>query len=249
MSAEFRSTRRERIGTAWANRVRAAATSRPGNRVHDAWVEAEIDKSWMAAYRLVPGAFGQPLVAEVRICPRESVEGRPAGQWSAEILGVYATAPEGGITADVIRRVSVAEHRQIGREFLDWLNRVAPDRAPAIKFTAKIPRSARKPTAGTTKLATAKFKAALPITSARKRGRPLIHGDQFFAELAREYAQRVAEGSPHPTKDLADARRVSRSRMRALLNDARKRRLLSRTGRGRSGGSLTERAQGMLQHG
>ena len=201
----------------------------------------------MVAYRLMPGQFGQPVVAEIRVFPRESTEGRPAGEWSAEVLGVYAKSPQAGITAEVIRQVSVAEHRQVGREFAEWLSGVAPDRAS--KFTIKVvPHSAKAPTRGAinTKLTEAKFKAVLP-TQKRKRGRPPIHGDQFFAELARDYAQRVAEGSAHPTKDLAESRSMSRVRMRALLNEARKRRLLSGTGRGRSGGTITERARTVLE--
>jgi hypothetical protein len=247
MSAKFRHTRRDRIGTAWANRVRAAATARSGQRVHDAWVEAEIDKSWMAAYRLVPGQFGQPVIAEIRVFPHETTEGRPAGQWSAEVLGVYAKPPQGGITAEVIRKVPVAEHRQVGRDFAEWVGGVAPDRAPVGSVTIKIPRSAKMPTRGAVnaKLTGAKFKAVLPARRS-KRGRPPIHGDRFFAELARDYAQRVAEGSPHPTKDLAEKRGISRVRMRALLSEARKRKLLSGSGRGRSGGTITNRAEGVL---
>jgi hypothetical protein len=225
--------------------VRAAATARPDNHVHDAWVEAEIDKAWMVAYRLVPGQFGQPVVAEIRVFPREGAEGRPAGEWSAEALGVYANSPKGGITAELIRKVPVAEHRQVGREFAEWLSRIAPDRAP--KFTINVPRSVKKPTSGAVnaKLTRAKLKAVLPAQR-HKRGRPPIHDEQFFAGLARDYALRVAEGSPHPTKDLAEGRGVSRVRMRALLNETRKRKFLSGTGRGRSGGTITNRAGGFL---
>jgi hypothetical protein len=144
-------------------------------------------------------------------------------------MGVQATVPEGGITAELGRRVRIGEHRRVGRQFARWLEEAE---FPGLKALAE---------------------SGAPITGyvlepavTAKRGRPRIHFDEFFAKLAKEYGQKTAEGSPRPTADLARLRGLSASRMRALLHEARKRGLLTRTSQGRSGGGLTDRASAIL---
>src|SRR5262245_12111115 len=87
--------------------------------VAEAWVETPVDATWIVAYRLVSQS-GAPVVAEMRIFPTETAKGRPAGSWSADVLGVHACAPPGGIPAELLRQVSVTAYRSAAQEFLGW---------------------------------------------------------------------------------------------------------------------------------
>src|SRR4051794_31607483 len=85
--------------------------------VRDLWVEVPIDDAWLAAFRLFD-RDGALVVGEMRVYPREPEEGskessayfatgeRPAGSWSAEMLGSKAPVPAGGLSARVARRAS-----------------------------------------------------------------------------------------------------------------------------------------------
>ena len=213
--------------------------------VHDAWVEVPLDLEWMAAYRLVAGTHGRPLVAEIRIFPRERSRDRQAGQWSAEALGVTAPIPPYGITAETIRKVRVGDHRAVGVQFARWHARNEASSKPGSKFgskftysslTARVHRTAVLPVLRRAKTLKGFVPEPLPIP---QRGRPVVHDDRFFAQLAQDYARRVTEGNVTPTADIGEKRGVSVSRMRALLHEARKRGLLSPTSQGRAGGVVT----------
>jgi hypothetical protein len=238
---------------AWARRFGA----RSRQPLREAWVEALVNDQWMAAYRLVQGQHNQPVVAEVRIFPRERTKGRPPGRWSAEVLGIDAKVPEGGISADLVRRVHMGAYRQVGRKFSRWLNRPV-DRVVGDDNAQDRPQTAPLPTAQT--ISGEHIPSALAadrtITvymlgspSTRIRGRPPLRSDEFYAKLARDYAQQVAHGSPRPTADVARRRRLSPSKVRDMLHEARRRGLLSPTVRGRFGGQLTDRAREILASG
>ena len=236
----FRTVETARPRGDWARRATSTA-ARGGRRVREAWVEAELDDQWMVAYRVVPGRHREPIIAELRIFPLERTRGRPPGRWSADVLGIEAQAPDDGISADVVRRVSVGEHRLVGQKFARWLQ----DSASQIvtpELLKQMPALAGLK--GTT---IAGHVPVPPPPGKRKRGRPPIRSEQFYAKLARDYAQRVAEGSPHPTADLARRRRWSLSKVRNMLHEARRRGLLSPTAQGRSGGGLTDRALAILK--
>lgn len=236
MAPKFHAIKARRPKSDWATQVRAAAVLRHGSdkTAHHAWVESALDSDWMVAYRIVPGQHREPVVAELRIFRREHIEGRPAGQWSADVLGIDAAAPGQGITADVIRRVSVSDHRRVGRQFAKWLDAVAP-----AVLSAQLRNQRRAPNEP-------KGKKAGEPESRAKPGRPPVHDEQFFAKLARDYAELVRFGSATPTKKLAEQRNLTPSRMRALLHDARERGMLSKAAKGRSGGGLTDSAAAML---
>jgi transposase-like protein len=74
-----------------------------------------------------------------------------------------------------------------------------------------------------------------------RRGRP----DVFYAELAKQYVDLLAEGST-PTKDLAERLGYSASSIRDLIHQARRRGLLTRASKGLAGGELTENARRLL---
>lgn len=83
--------------------------------------------------------------------------------------------------------------------------------------------------------------AAQPVAG-RRRGRD----DREYAVVAARYVQAVAEASPHPVEDVAAALFLSPSQVRNLLYEARRRELLTRAGRGRAGGHLTDKARDLL---
>src|SRR6185312_4155367 len=85
--------------------------------VRDAWFETPIDNDWIAAYRLVPGPQGEPLIGELRVFPNERIAGRPLGVWSAELLGSRVTLPDGGLSADVLRSIRLGDVRVAAPEF------------------------------------------------------------------------------------------------------------------------------------
>jgi hypothetical protein len=72
-------------------------------------------------------------------------------------------------------------------------------------------------------------------------GRP----DIFYARLANRYLQLV-ETTSSPTKSLAAEIHESQPTTRDLIHEARRRRLLTKTERGRAGGRLTEKAKRLL---
>lgn len=68
--------------------------------------------------------------------------------------------------------------------------------------------------------------------------------DIFYVQVGVRYLQLLATGSP--TKLLASELHVSQSQARDLIHEARRRKLLTKTERGRAGGRLTEKAQRLL---
>ena len=91
---------------------KTGAASRPPNapfRVtsNETWREF-VTSRWTIAYRLAL-RHGALVVSEIRIFPAEHIPGRPAGQWSAAVVGDEAKVPAGGVPAHVHRRISTRE--------------------------------------------------------------------------------------------------------------------------------------------
>jgi hypothetical protein len=191
------------------------------SKVGEAWVEAPIDDRWMVAYRLVSQA-GEPVVAELRVFPREPQQ-RPPGRWSAEILGVDAAAPTGGLPSDLLRQVTLGSYRERGGDFLGWL---AEFRAGGASLRKSSKRS----------MATAS------TTAVSARGR----SDDFYAHIAQDYVQHVNQGEARPVHAIAQNRSLPPEQVRDMIREARRRGLLTPTRRGRVGGQLTPRAAQLL---
>jgi hypothetical protein len=66
------------------------------------------------------------------------------------------------------------------------------------------------------------------------------HPDKVYALVALRYVRALERGSARPVADVAKAMGLSRSRVRDLLHEARRRGLLTRPPRGRAGGEMTE---------
>jgi hypothetical protein len=77
-----------------------------------------------------------------------------------------------------------------------------------------------------------------------RRGRP----DLFYAGFAWRYVMLLGDGSTNPVRDLAAELRAfghdyTDTQVRDYIAEARRRGLLTKSGRGRSGGQLTERGE------
>jgi hypothetical protein len=195
--------------------------------VHEAWVEMPLDDKWMTAYRLIAADHGEPVVGEIRVFPRESLNGRPPGNWTAELLGVHASVPQGGIPGDLLRHVRLGVTKEFGPAFSRWF-KGAPRRG-----TAQRPRGKRS--------------QSVPAATPPKRGRPTDRGDRFYAQLASDYMKALSGGNGNPVAVVARERSLEQAQVRDMVHQARKRGFLSGTRRGRSGGHLTAKALDALR--
>jgi hypothetical protein len=198
--------------------------------VASVWIETDLNPHWMVAFRLLP-QNGMPVIAELRIFPREDFKFRPTGEWSASHLGNRATAPAGGITAPMLRDLKLTIVRR------------------KMKETVEVFRSPESGIASILKLID--FPVSAPRTPRKKdnRGRPPLP-DLEFARIADFYVRRC-EVSRTPVQDTARHFRISIVKARARLHEARKRELLT-GGRdlwGIAGGFLTEKAKQILGRG
>ena len=192
--------------------------------VENAWLEVPLGEEWIAAYRFVIRS-GHPLIAEVRVFPRDGLEGRPAGTWSAEWLGVAASVPENGITSRLLRAIRSSHTRHLA-EIVEDLRRRGQEgllKQLGLHDGEQEEAPAKTPRRG-------------------QRGRNKL----FYARLARDYT-RIAK---RPVKTLAEKRRLSVERVRAMVYRARELGLLTRRGdgqQGQAGGALTAKAEALLR--
>lgn len=190
----------------------------------DLWVEVDVADCWRAAFRLM-SVRGKPVVAEVRLFPRDDYPKRPGGQWRAEVLGVLATELEGertvggkkvsfpplgnGIDAQLLRRIPFS----VTSEYVGRVSKPVPQ------------EEQEKP----------RKKGALP--------------EHFYAKLAAAYVARLKAGSRRPLADLARRRKLSYEQIRDAIHTARNQLSLLTKSRvqGQPGGQLTEKAEKLLE--
>ena len=220
----FRPSEVIRLLGPWGARILGCRSKSSRVKVQDGWVEVPLGDDWITAYRLIL-QDGEPVVGEVRVFPKDNVRGRPPGLWSAEIIGFKATAPRGGLPAEVLRQVQLGAYRRHGQDFLDWLHETKPSRP----ITAA-PTGVGGPGAA---------KGAKP-----RPGKP----DEFYADIAKDYVDLWTTGTPHPISQIAIRRSTSKSKVRDMVREARQRGLLTPGQRGRIGGQLTARALELLRH-
>ena len=167
-------------------------------------------------------------MAEVRIFPNEANR-LHRGRWSAEVLGVKAKVPRGGIKARLLRKVPLGEHLRFAGQFLREVREQYGD------LPFKPDRSFR-----------ARGFVAPEKTNGMRAGRK-GRSDIFYARLARDYVKAIERGSKRPVEKIAKARNLPKERVRDMLHAARKRGLLTRGFRGHSVGELTEKGRKLLE--
>lgn len=187
--------------------------------------KARVIEEWVAAYRLVPGTDGLPVVAELRIHPSEPGP-HNIDQWS----GNPESVPAGGLTARLLRRVP------LGRESLELRDVIEKFRAEG--FTDQMVDRLL----GQHGMSVRGFLRKAPSRPGR-RGRD----DVYYAELALQYRKAIDRNSTTPVLDVAKELEWSPAKVRDAIHDARRRGLLTSSGPGRPGGELTPKAQAVLK--
>jgi hypothetical protein len=199
--------------------------------VYEAWVEVPIPKSpWIAAARLVSTDEGLPVIAELRVFPAETLTARPPGEWSATVLGVRAPCPRSGITARLLRAVPLGV---LWKAMPTYLRQAARQgevlRAPDPRLTKELGFAAP--------------------SSGRRSRRPVP--DVLCAALAAVYVEALKADPRRALRLAAAEARLPYKRMRDIIHQARKRRLLTTAGmkQGKAGGALTSKARDLLADG
>jgi hypothetical protein len=162
---------------------------------------------------------GQPVVAELRITPWRTFD-PGTGKHSDP------ATPPGGLTARQLRRLPLGELQRSAYGKLRMLH--DRDASPDSLLNAD--------RLGFEKLAKPDGRAA--------------RGDTFYAMVAARYLEAVADGSRSPVADTAAALEgFGRDYTRDVLNEARRRELLTRPAKGTAGGALTDRGRKALEEG
>jgi hypothetical protein len=192
------------------------------------WVEAPLGEAWTVAYRIVMQR-GFPVVGEMRIFPHDEHEGRRPGEWRGEYLGSLAPAPDGGISARLLRQVQVGKHLRV-------LDQVLTQHGARLKeLGIAVPADRRPPR---------------PV-----KLRERVHDrDDLYARIAADYVATCKAGSRSPAADIARRWKLGTgprgaAKVRDLLFKARRRGLLERITRGKLGGELTDKARELLRRG
>jgi len=183
------------------------------------WLEAPLERGWRVAYRLALEGT-RPVVAEMRVLPR--APGMVA-LWSGYIPGTPLRFPKGGITARLLRTVTLGDHVATLDEIIK-ANPAAFEPGGPFQLAGLTPKPSHRPKS--------------------TRGRPSL-GDKFYAELAAAY---VAACRRHlnPVARVAAARRSSVDVVKSQVARARRLGYLTPGKPGLPGGKLTTLAANVL---
>ena len=202
----------------------------PGRQLNEAWIEVPAGEGWLASYRVVMKQ-AVPVIAEIRVLPQEA-DHRTPGNWSRDPVSV----PADGIPARVLRRLRLTDPIGLFENFVkQWEADQGEEVAQRVFGRFGFRRS----------------EGAVPKRTGRA-GR----SDAFYARWAAAYVERLQRGSRHPVRDLVTrppvkiagfaSSRAPDATVRAILHEARRRKLLTRAPAGRAGGELTEKSMQLL---
>ena len=193
----------------------------------DAWCEVELGDEWVAAFRLFVQR-GQVVVGELRIFPSRDHGAYPGerrpGLWIAEEMGRRAPIPQGGLTKRRARNAPfnatlAVAHRLFAQ--LAEIDDAAVD--PGVVLDPDVVRQIQR----------------APARNARA-------SDERLAGLAARYVQ-LAASNRAPLPELALEFDYSRGHVKRLLQEARRRGLLTEAPNRRAGGQLTDHARQLLE--
>jgi len=201
------------------------------NPPNEAWFYVQLRGGWTAVYRLTP-RDGRPVVAELRVLPSPVNTKRDNG----EPLGGHEI-PGDGLTAAILKDEVV-----IGQHIYNLL--------PAfLRQTRRGVGAAPVGVGGRTLFDTLVGPLSFDLERKPQRTRrgPKGWPDEDYARLAADYVRAWGSGSHSPAVDVAKVYGMKVSAVRAALNRARKRGLLTPGTGGRAGGQLTPRAKALLR--
>jgi hypothetical protein len=194
------------------------------------WLEADIDETWMVAYRICQHA-GSPVIGELRVFPRESdpdFPGEPdpfrkGGEWSATRLGLKATVPAGGISTRLVRKLRPVTDLAEGLRAANRYLKLFPEAVPRFK-AAGFRRLTRR----------------RPSTAAGRHG----WSDEVLLDAALFYVQHTGRRT---TVALADALKLKPTQARDLLMAAKRKGFLTAGIQGKASRRLTDLAKQLLE--
>jgi len=222
----------------------------PGLRpTPEVWQEVLLGGGWTVALRLAVQG-GHPVVAELRVFPAEPGP-RDAGRWSVETLGVAEAArfiPPGGLTARKLREVKVTEALtgalpELGR-FVEWTRDAyvgAGDPGDPTGVTGMESAARAGARRGRNREAQTSDRDLAQVAGIYER---LAADPRTSRAVSRALASVLAKELPHLASPGDPLRAAQRARQ--LTHAARRRKLLTGGGKGRSGGALTPKARALL---
>lgn len=208
------------------------------------WFETRIAPRWIVAFRIV-NQRGQPVIAEARIFPEESVQ-YPPGRWSGE-YGAPANVPPGGLSARALRQIRTQEfrkdlfkirNRKTTVAWTDWdtKTKVPTSHSEVVDWAAFFRQLAREDS-------NFPLTSAPPSSTSGRKGR----SDETLARIAEVYERAFKTNRPS-TPAVAKAFGLSLSKARDAVSRARARKLLSPASKqGKGGGLLTPLALEILK--
>ena len=181
-------------------------------------IEVALDENWTAVYELVP-QDGQLVVGELRVFP-----GKPDAERSGMGSREDRPVPFGGLTARLLRKVRITEPLKFGHDTAVEMEEIATS-AGAFQDVA----------------------LHLEDVKQRSAGRPRLP-DIHYAEAAEMYVKALRHEPRKPVVWAAQRMNYSPTRMRDIVSEARRRKLLTPSPRGRPGGQLTPKARELLRN-
>ena len=195
------------------------------------WVTLPFAEGWVAAQRL-DVQQGVLVVTELRVFPREQL--RPnGGEWSQAV----ASVPRGGITAAMLRTVSIGG-RATAPVVTDWIEAILNSRPDREGVAIDHPPAHRRLAQRVRQELSVRSEPLPPKRS--DRGRKPTRTSSFYEGIAKDY-RRLHRTGPDVAKRLADERGANRNTVRTWIHIARtKHDLLSRTTQGKLPGELLQ---------
>ena len=175
------------------------------------WVTLPFAEGWVAAQRLAVQQ-GVLVVAELRVFPREQL--RPnGGEWSQAV----ASVPRGGITAALLRTVSIGG-RAMAPVVTDWIESRLSSRPDREGVAIDYPPAHRRLAQRVRQELSVRSEPLPPKRSGR--GRKPTRARSFYEGIAKDYLRLYRTGAD-VAKRLADERAANRNTVRTWIHIAR----------------------------
>lgn len=185
------------------------------------WVHIPFAEGWVAAQQLAV-QDGVIVVSELRVFPKERLRAKPR-EWS----GAVASVPRGGLSASLLRSVSIGGHA-VAPVVTDWLESKLFSRPDRLGVAVDWEPAARSFARLVERDLSVRIEPPRPPTEAGRRGRKPTRDRKFYEGIAADYIRLFREGPARQVaKRLADERskaekrEVNRRTVRTWIHIAR----------------------------